>query len=92
MTVIHVDDPRIAVLRIRVHRASLAFRWLGAAGVVLEDVGYLLRRYDERGDEIELLRQTLASIADGLPVRSEKGSETENLFNSTGRSDGDAHA
>lgn len=64
MTVIHVEDPRIEVLRLRVSRASLAFRWLGAAGVTLEAVGYLLRRYDEQRDEIELLRRTLDSVAD----------------------------
>jgi hypothetical protein len=83
MTVIYVDDPRIAVLRLRVERASLAFRWLGAAGVVLEDVGYLLRRYDEAQDEIEQLRRTLASIADGLPAAPEKGEHIAHLSNRT---------
>lgn len=64
MSLIHIEDPRIDALRLRVRRASLAFRWLGAAGVTLEDVGYLLRRYDERGDEIELLRKSLIAMTE----------------------------
>jgi hypothetical protein len=92
MTVIHIEDPRIDALRMRVQRASLAFRWLGAAGVTLEDVGYLLRRYDARGDEIEHLRRALASIADGLPAAPEKGEHIEHLSNRTEGDGGSAGA
>lgn len=92
MSVIHVEDPRITVLRLRVERASLAFRWLGAAGVILEDVAYLIRRFDQVVAERDTLRSTLASMADGLPAAPEKGEHIEHLSNRTEGDGGSAGA
>ena len=92
MNVVHVDDPRISVLRLRVERASLAFRWLGAAGVILEDVAYLIRKYDCVVEERDTLRSVLASMANGLPAAPDKGEHIAHLSNRTDEGERDDRA
>jgi hypothetical protein len=59
VSVIRLEDARITGLRLRLRHLELGWRWIGAAGIIKDDVAYLLRRYDERGEEIQRLRATV---------------------------------